>query len=589
MSPILRTLIPLVSTISLFVGPVSAQRRALAPEIEINQATLMSGGYPFRKVVESGRHLFSTPFTTDDAYGEGPDGPRLSTQSIYGAPGFGYLRLNGLDAQSCFECHFTIGSDHLFDTQSQALSRKVGVMAGAGGIAANVFNNPSFPDPLVTFIRNPPHVFGAGYTQQLAEEMTLELMAQRDAARLAAMDAPDAPVIAHFKSKGSSYGSGEFVYTGGKAPSDPKAVLLGNPKAAFSEDYANLEGVSEDLVIRPFQWKGIASNARNFVKDALNFHFSVQAEERWYRAVGGAIVITQTDQDRDGVHNELQPGNVTALTAFVLSVRPPARQIPAGLESVAVRGEDLFLGNDPAFPQGSQSCASCHVPSLTMRFTEANIIDPTNPDNIDKIVEGPPSISSARRSALDLPVAKRYRALLAGLKEEDFHPGRFASAVFLNGGDKGARPTGMTFDLTDIPDALPLSFPRLPENATGEVAVPLFSDLKRHRMGTSLTDVAPQQTDVAGVFVPADEFLTRPLWGVADTGPWLHDGRALTLREAIVLHKSEGSEANPSVEIFEALSTEDQGALITFLLTFRLPEESVYAKGEGLKSGWVLR
>jgi CxxC motif-containing protein (DUF1111 family) len=32
------------------------------------------------------------------------------------------------------------------------------------------------------------------------------------------------------------------------------------------------------------------------------------------------------------------------------------------------------------------------------------------------------------------------------------------------------------------------------------------------------------------------EWRTAPLWGVADSGPYLHDGRANSLAEAIELH-----------------------------------------------------
>ena len=35
------------------------------------------------------------------------------------------------------------------------------------------------------------------------------------------------------------------------------------------------------------------------------------------------------------------------------------------------------------------------------------------------------------------------------------------------------------------------------------------------------------------VMIAPDEFLTPELWGVGNTGPWLHDGRAATLDEAV--------------------------------------------------------
>jgi CxxC motif-containing protein (DUF1111 family) len=85
--------------------------------------------------------------------------------------------------------------------------------------------------------------------------------------------------------------------------------------------------------------------------------------------------------------------------------------------------------------------------------------------------------------------------------------------------------------------------------------VPLFSDLRTHDMGPILADVdmngsaIAQGTDVAGRCIQSRYFVTRPLWGVGDTGPWLHDGRATTLLEAITLHRGE---AAPVVAAFNA-------------------------------------
>ena len=67
--------------------------------------------------------------------------------------------------------------------------------------------------------------------------------------------------------------------------------------------------------------------------------------------------------------------------------------------------------------------------------------------------------------------------------------------------------------------------------------VHLFSDLKRHDMGQALASPAPQGA------IPARMFLTRPLWGLAETAPYLHDGRAPTVHDAIVLHGGEAAAA----------------------------------------------
>ena len=36
---------------------------------------------------------------------------------------------------------------------------------------------------------------------------------------------------------------------------------------------------------------------------------------------------------------------------------------------------------------------------------------------------------------------------------------------------------------------------------------------------------------------------TPPLWGLRDSGPYLHDGRAATIDQAIAMHGGEGTRA----------------------------------------------
>ena len=82
-------------------------------------------------------------------------------------------------------------------------------------------------------------------------------------------------------------------------------------------------------------------------------------------------------------------------------------------------------------------------------------------------------------------------------------------------------------------------------------------------MGAQLADVRPEKLP-DGSIVAADEWLTRPLWGLADSAPYLHDGRAQTVEEAIRLH---GGEANRARELYEALSDHERAQLHMFLMT----------------------
>jgi CxxC motif-containing protein (DUF1111 family) len=103
----------------------------------------------------------------------------------------------------------------------------------------------------------------------------------------------------------------------------------------------------------------------------------------------------------------------------------------------------------------------------------------------------------------------------------------------------------------------------------------LYSDLLLHRMGKDLVGGGsygerPRTVpDLPIVDEPQPgEWRTPPLWGVADSAPYLHDGRAATLEEAIQMHGGQGSS---SADRFRALSAPEQAQLIAFLCSLRAP------------------
>ena len=101
----------------------------------------------------------------------------------------------------------------------------------------------------------------------------------------------------------------------------------------------------------------------------------------------------------------------------------------------------------------------------------------------------------------------------------------------------------------------------------GSVLVPAFTDLKRHDMGAELYTEALVQ---AGV--PTEQYLTRKLWGMANEPPFLHNGRALTIHDAIVKH---GGEAQAARDAYLALDATRQRSVVDFLKTLQvLPENS---------------
>jgi CxxC motif-containing protein (DUF1111 family) len=102
----------------------------------------------------------------------------------------------------------------------------------------------------------------------------------------------------------------------------------------------------------------------------------------------------------------------------------------------------------------------------------------------------------------------------------------------------------------------------------------IYSDLLLHQMGKELVGGGSYgEPPIPDPDVPDDgpspsEWRTPPLWGVADSAPYLHDGRAATLEEAILLHSGQGQRA---ARRFASLNRNEQAELIGFLKTLRAP------------------
>ena len=83
-----------------------------------------------------------------------------------------------------------------------------------------------------------------------------------------------------------------------------------------------------------------------------------------------------------------------------------------------------------------------------------------------------------------------------------------------------------------------------------------YTDLLLHDMGPELADGISMKEALGS------EFRTQPLWGLCEHPPFLHDGRAATVREAILLH---GGEAVPARNAYADLDEQDTLMLHRFL------------------------
>ncbi len=117
----------------------------------------------------------------------------------------------------------------------------------------------------------------------------------------------------------------------------------------------------------------------------------------------------------------------------------------------------------------------------------------------------------------------------------------------------------------------------------------IYSDLLLHDMGPGLADAVSAIPEIDAREVPVtsgyyggtsiellvnvttnvrQEWRTPPLWGLRDSPPYLHDGRAVSLDEAIRMH---GGEAATAARKFRALKAGDRDKVIAFLNTLAPP------------------
>ena len=116
----------------------------------------------------------------------------------------------------------------------------------------------------------------------------------------------------------------------------------------------------------------------------------------------------------------------------------------------------------------------------------------------------------------------------------------------------------------------------------------LYSDLLLHDMGDELSD-----TGSYGVFVPDSpappsspdgsepaptrrEWRTPPLWGFRDSGPYMHDGRADDLEQAVAQHDGQAAR---SAQRFFMLSPRERLKVEAFLKSLTAPTEPLGAGG----------
>lgn len=209
------------------------------------------------------------------------------------------------------------------------------------------------------------------------------------------------------------------------------------------------------------------------------------------------------DFDGDGKPDEISEGDVSALVAFQATLPPPTVLAPADPTWKAAAARGSELFD-------TLKCSSCHMRALpldSLKFT-----DP-----------GPEDAAGTLRTA-DVKTPAVY--------------------------DLGLLDWART----------------LPRNDKGEVMVPLFGDLKRHKIADQQVAMLGNEL-LAQRFVERDVFKTAELWGVGSTAPYGHRNDITTLDGVIRAHGGEGRAAR---DAYVNLSQDDRNAVIAFLKTLEI-------------------
>jgi CxxC motif-containing protein (DUF1111 family) len=105
----------------------------------------------------------------------------------------------------------------------------------------------------------------------------------------------------------------------------------------------------------------------------------------------------------------------------------------------------------------------------------------------------------------------------------------------------------------------------------GDVAG-IYSDLMLHSLTSKISDGYTHEilveVPLPGGHPRPDEWRTPPLWGVADSAPYFHDGSIGSLYDAILRHEGD---ALPVTRTFKTLPPVDQQAVVAFLRTLKAP------------------
>jgi len=313
-------------------------------------------------LVAFGKKLFDANWTEQEGGGrpltKGTGSPLSDLNSPLVGPR-SFNRISAPDANSCAGCHNApygiSGGGGDFVTSVFVLGQRFDFVtfdARDNIRTKGVLNEQMQPITTLTVgdLRATTGLFGAGYLEMLARQITQDLQTIRDSLKLGESR--------RLVSKGISFGK---IARGSNGLWDTSQVE-GLGRASM---ISNGSHDPPSLIVRPWHQASNVVSLREFSNTAFNQHHGIQTTERF-----GA----NTDLDGDGLVNEMTRADVTAVSVYQAVLQVPGRIIPnyPAVERAVLLGEKVF---------SKIGCEACHIPSLPLDnqgwiFTEPSPFNP---------------------------------------------------------------------------------------------------------------------------------------------------------------------------------------------------------------------
>jgi hypothetical protein len=363
---------------------------------EISMPRHLADGQEFsistNQLIAHGKALFGANWTIQEGAGrpltKGTGAPVSDPNDPLVFPRM-FNRVSALDANSCAGCH----------------NAPFGIAGGGGDYTAGVFvlaqrfdfASMDHADPILTKgtvqengqpatlanignFRASLGMFGSGYVELLAREMTEDLQNLRNSLL--------AGQSVNLVTKGVDFGvlarfaNGDWDVSAVEGLPAPSIATGGSASPP-------------SLIIRPFHQAGAVVSLRQFSNNAFNHHHGIQSTERF--GIGA-------DPDGDQFLDEMTRADITAVTMFQAALPLPGRVIPddPAIEQAVRDGERGFR---------DIGCVRCHIPALPLY--DSNFVEPGpfNPPGNLQVGQAPPLALDLNDQRLKGPRLKSHQGV----------------------------------------------------------------------------------------------------------------------------------------------------------------------------------